>query len=633
MAQSLFVAHTDKTEIMRFFQSAARRPLTMTALGLLTLALPMACGGGDPSVSNDDSSVSQGGSTVDTGGKASTGAKPGTGAGGPIIDVDEGGTCSDGCTDEVVVCGDGVLQDSGEECDDENTEDGDGCSADCAVEEGYMCPVPGIACRASECGDGVLAGFELCDDGNQDNGDGCTDTCTFEANYECATPGEPCTKTNCGDGKIQGSEACDDGNHYLGDGCGINCEREPSCVPPAPCTSECGDGMKLGDEECDDGNTRPGDGCSDTCEVEPGWTCSEKQMGDLVLPIVYRDFKAYQDGGHVAFQWSQNDPIDRSPKEDIWVRTTLGTADDTTVGGESLLGRPVFKWYATCDSVGCKDIVPPSGISAPAGSLPASSCNGVKGSGTGPRLISTDGRNVYFCGYGDRDFNSFSQWYLDVPDVNQTVLSTLTLAKDAGGVYRFDDTSFFPLDGLGFGDFGTSGHNFHFTSEVRYWFEYHAAKNATLTFNGDDDVWVFANGKLVVDISGTHGRTEDSVTVNAETKDIDGNLLNLQEGKIYEIVVFQAERNTGASTYGLSLDDFELAKSTCKSECGDGVVTLDEACDDGVNDGSYGTCNEDCSRAGFCGDGHVDSDHESCDDGNYKNLDGCSAGCQIEKIK
>ncbi len=74
-------------------------------------------------------------------------------------------------------------------------------------------------------------------------------------------------------------------------------------------------------------------------------------------------------------------------------------------------------------------------------------------------------------------------------------------------------------------------------------------------------------------------------------------------------------------------------KSSCQSKCGDGIVTVDEACDDGANDGSYGTCKPDCSRAGFCGDGHKDSPQESCDDGNYKNLDGCSAACQIEKIK
>ncbi len=621
---------------MRFFKNARRHHRGLGGVLALTLAAPVACsGGGDPTVSPGDSNVvTKGGSTSKAG---STSTTAGTGAvssggSGPTIEVPpEGGACADSCEDKIV-CGDGVLQPAGEECDDKNLMPGDGCSDTCTVEPGYVCPVPGVPCRAATCGDGILAGMELCDDGNTMNGDGCSEACTYEQNYDCPTPGQPCVKTNCGDGKVEGSEGCDDGNHYLGDGCSIDCEKEPKCAPPEPCSSECGDGMKLGAEQCDDGNARDGDGCSSKCDVEPGWTCAEKAGGDLVIPIVYRDFKAYQDGGHVAFQWTSNDPIDRTPKEDIWVRTTLGTKDDTTSDGTTLLGRPVFKWYATCDAVGCKDIVPVDPVKQPAGTAGAAACNAVKGAATGTRFINTDNRNVYFCGYGDRDFNSFSQWYLDVPDVNQTILSTLTLTKGANGVFAYDNTKFFPIDGQGFGNFGNTGHNFHFTSEVRYWFEYHAAKNATLTFNGDDDVWVFVNGKLTVDISGTHGRTEDAVTVNADTKDMDGNLLNLQEGKIYEIVVFQAERNTSASTYGLSLDDFELTKSTCKSMCGDGIVTPDEACDDGTNDGSYGTCNPDCSRAAACGDGHVD-EGEGCDDGNFKNHDGCSAVCQKERIK
>jgi fibro-slime domain-containing protein len=556
-----------------------------------------------------------------------------TGAGGPVVVVpSEGGACDGPCGENKVVCGDGVLQTAGEECDDGNLTASDGCSDTCEVQAGYVCPVPGAICRAAACGDGLLAGAELCDDGNTVPGDGCSATCTFEPNYACPTPGALCAITDCGNGTVEGSEACDDGNHYLGDGCSIYCEKEPRCAPPAPCTSECGDGIKLGDEVCDDANTRDGDGCSAACQVEPGWSCMEKVGGDLQIPIVYRDFEAFVDGGHVDFQWSQSDPIDRTPPQDIWVRTTLGTATDTTPDGVSLLGRPVFKWYAQCDGTACSDITPNTGVTQPVGTLPATECNGVKNDPSGPRLITTDGRNVYFCGYGSRDFAAFSQWYLDVEGVNQTILDTLTLTKDASGVFSYDNPSFFPVDGKGFGDYRTSGHNFHFTSEVRYWFQYQAAKNATLTFNGDDDVWVFVNGKLTVDISGTHGRTADSVTVNAATTDIEGNLLNLTENGVYEIVVFQAERNTNNSTYGLSLDDFALTRSTCHSQCGDGIVTLDEACDDGTNDGSYGTCNPDCSRAAFCGDGHVDAE-EGCDDANFKNLDGCSAACQRERIK
>jgi cysteine-rich repeat protein len=62
--------------------------------------------------------------------------------------------------------------------------------------------------------------------------------------------------------------------------------------------------------------------------------------------------------------------------------------------------------------------------------------------------------------------------------------------------------------------------------------------------------------------------------------------------------------------------------------CGDGKVDPDEACDDGVNDGSYGGCNPDCGALGpHCGDGDVNGE-EACDDGtNDGSYDGCTADC------
>jgi len=52
------------------------------------------------------------------------------------------------------------------------------------------------------------------------------------------------------------------------------------------------------------------------------------------------------------------------------------------------------------------------------------------------------------------------------------------------------------------------------------------------------------------------------------------------------------------------------------SVCGNGVVEIREACDDGINDGSYGGCLADCSGPGpSCGDGVRQPEHELCDDG------------------
>ncbi len=63
--------------------------------------------------------------------------------------------------------------------------------------------------------------------------------------------------------------------------------------------------------------------------------------------------------------------------------------------------------------------------------------------------------------------------------------------------------------------------------------------------------------------------------------------------------------------------------------CGDAVVDPGEACDDGVNDGSYGGCSPNCmSLADYCGDGTVNGP-EACDDANDDSADGCLGNCKV----
>jgi len=138
---------------------------------------------------------------------------------------------------------------------------------------------------------------------------------------------------------------------------------------------------------------------------------------------------------------------------------------------------------------------------------------------------------------------SFDQWYRDVPGVNMTFTQGLPLVQEppGSGTYVFDDQEFFPLDGLGFGNEGNTN-NFHFTSEIHGTFTYRGGES--FQFTGDDDVWVFVNKRLALDLGGVHG--PDSRTIDF---DASATALGITTGQTYQLDVFHAERHTSQSTF------------------------------------------------------------------------------------
>jgi fibro-slime domain-containing protein len=138
--------------------------------------------------------------------------------------------------------------------------------------------------------------------------------------------------------------------------------------------------------------------------------------------------------------------------------------------------------------------------------------------------------------------DSFNQWYRDVPGINMPFDFPIMLTETTPGVFVFEDLDFFPLDGMGWPGEEIDGHNFHFTTEIHGTFQYRGGES--FTFTGDDDVFVFVNGRLALDLGGVHGVEQQTIDFDAQAA-----TLGIAPGSVYPLDVFHAERHTVASNF------------------------------------------------------------------------------------
>ncbi len=251
-------------------------------------------------------------------------------------------------------------------------------------------------------------------------------------------------------------------------------------------------------------------------------------------------------------------------------------ADGQPSDCSALNANPDFEHFGTCNDTGY--VAPTISTAGDLGDSTVFAMDNRTPVKTAKLISSSGGHPCY------TSVANFDTWFNDrtdpthpgsAQDINRPFITNLTFNYDAAtGQYEFlgNSNNYFPLDSVAFnpgtalyktqaipgdnpqtfGDlqeratapYNTTdyAHDFGFTTEFHRYFTYLQGTNQVFTFTGDDDVWVFINGKLAIDLGGVHA--SESQSVNLDNISTQFGMVNNQS---YILDFFLAERHSTGS--------------------------------------------------------------------------------------
>jgi fibro-slime domain-containing protein len=543
-----------------------------------------------------------------------------------------------------------------------------GCSKTCTLEPSCRDSNGVTGACAQVCGDGNKDAKEDCDDGNQVNGDGCSKDCKAEGGFTCTdkteSDAEPCPSASSLKCLVlpvtyrdfNGQQASDGHPDFFYYGAPVSNGRTTGVVSGAnktTCVPNAG-GTKAA--------FSPGDGCPSSDASGPCKGLVADTLGKDGKPVYAKGtcpciFTDWDKTGLLGTcPTGGDDAAECTPAAGItgvsncWLTDNAGTkrlrveATVTVIQSKDSFAQ----WYTdSSTSTMTRGLLE---LAESGGKYQFSSSKPGAAAGTAGRTVYDDLHDACLATPHSVTLNTGFFPLEDKPrgtvcNIWPYWLSGMTTAANccAGTgcpvMSQYDPKASWdncPATGTGGSvprSDGTGGkitgmmRNFYFTTEVRYLFRFDGTAGA-LDFFGDDDVWVFVNGKLALDLGAPHERLPGTVTVDKQW--------GLSAGNTYEIAIFHADRHPRESNYQLTLSAFNTIRSVCQPRCGDKTTTAGEECDNGEanQDDLYDGCTKSCKFGPFCGDGEKNGSEE-CDDGQNTTVTSsadskaCGPGCKL----